>query len=75
MDMVCAEEFVACRGDEITITARLLQNGSYGDPVPFQEVYFFDQTYNTFLGTSFTDINAMQIWIGKFLLIILSVQP
>jgi len=46
---------VACRGDDVTITATLLQNGTYGDPVPNQRVHFFDQTHNLFLGSSLTN--------------------
>ncbi len=47
------------RGDTITITATLLQNGSYGDPVPNQEVSFFDQTFNTYLGSDKTDTSGI----------------
>ena len=53
---VSAEETdVICRGETLTITVRLLQNGSYGDPVPHQELEFFDQTYNILLGKTLTD--------------------
>jgi hypothetical protein len=50
---------VVIRGDTITITATLLQNGSYGDPVPNQEVSFFDQTINTYLGSDKTDTSGI----------------
>ena len=49
-------EIVVSRGENFTISIVLLQNGSYGDPVPNQPVEFFDQTYNTFIGSTFTDI-------------------
>jgi len=47
------------RGNTITITATLLQNASYGDPVPDQKIYFFDQTYDTLLGSDETDTNGI----------------
>ncbi len=47
--------FVVCRGDEITITVTLLQNGTFGDPVADQEIEIFDQTYNDLLGLTETD--------------------
>jgi len=50
---------VVIRGDTITIIATLLQNGSYGDPVPNQEVSFFDQTFNTYLGSDKTDTSGI----------------
>jgi len=56
---VSAEGDVAfCRGDTVTITATLLQNGTYGTPVPSQQIEFFDQTYNEFLGLGITDSNG-----------------
>lgn len=51
-------EIVVIRGDTITITASLLQNGSYGDPVPDQTISFFDQTFNTQLGSDKTDTSG-----------------
>ena len=47
------------RGNAITITATLLQNGSYGDPVPNQWISFFDQTFDTFIGSRKTDANGI----------------
>ncbi|MBD3159674.1 MAG: hypothetical protein GF309_12865 [Candidatus Lokiarchaeota archaeon] len=46
------------RGEKITIECYLLQNGTYGDPVSNQEVEFFDQTYDTYIGSSITDENG-----------------
>ncbi|MFW9832524.1 MAG: hypothetical protein ACFFEK_00880 [Candidatus Thorarchaeota archaeon] len=62
--VVAEEEIVATRGTTITITATLLQNGSYGNPVPDQWIFFFDQTYNIPLGSAKTDTNgvAMISW-------------
>jgi len=51
-------ETVVSRGETITITAQLLQNGTYGDPVVHQRVEFFDQTYDSFLGSDMTDSNG-----------------
>ncbi len=51
-------EIIVSRGENFTISIVLLQNGSYGDPVPNQPVEFFDQTYNSFLGFTFTDANG-----------------
>jgi len=56
MPTVSAEgETVVSRGETITITAQLLQNGTYGDPVVHQWIEFFDQTHDSFLGTNMTD--------------------
>ncbi len=52
-------EIVVIRGDTITITAILLQNGSYGNPVPDQTIFFFDQTFNTQLGLDKTDSSGI----------------
>jgi hypothetical protein len=62
--VVAEEETVVARGTTITITATLLQNGSYGNPVPDQRIFFFDQTYNILLGSAKTDTNgvAMISW-------------
>ena len=51
-------EIVVSRGEEFGISIILLQNGSYGDPVPYQPVEFFDQTWDTYLGVAFTDANG-----------------
>lgn len=51
-DIVTAEdEIQVIRGNTITITVTILQNGSYGNPVQNQRIYFFDQTANTLLGS------------------------
>lgn len=50
-DIVTAEdEIQVVRGSTITITITILQNGSYGNPVQNQRIYYFDQTNNTLLG-------------------------
>ena len=60
MPTVSAEgEAVVSRGETITITAQLLQNGTYGDPVVNQSIEFFDQTYDSFLGSDMTDSNGL----------------
>jgi len=59
MSSVSAEgETVVSRGETITITAQLLQNGTYGDPVVHQMIEFFDQTHDWFLGSDMTDSNG-----------------
>ncbi len=52
-------ENVVSRGETITITAQLLQNGTYGDPVVNQKIEFFDQTHDSFLGSDMTDSNGL----------------
>lgn len=60
MTTVSAEgENVVSRGETITITAQLLQNGTYGDPVVNQTIEFFDQTHDSFLGSDMTDSNGL----------------
>lgn len=60
MTTVSAEgENVVSRGETITITAQLLQNGTYGDPVVNQIIEFFDQTHDSFLGSDMTDSNGL----------------
>ncbi|MBY8996872.1 MAG: hypothetical protein KGD60_04020 [Candidatus Thorarchaeota archaeon] len=60
IESVAAEgEIVIIRGDTITITVTLLQNGTYGDPVPNQRIFFFDQTFNTPLGSEKTDTSGI----------------
>ncbi|TFG33432.1 hypothetical protein EU528_00365 [Candidatus Thorarchaeota archaeon] len=53
------EEHVAVRGQNITISVILLQNGSYGNPVPEQSIEFYDQTHNLLLGIDTTDVNGL----------------
>jgi len=52
------EELVAVRGESVTVSVILLQNGTYGNPVPEQEIEFYDQTNNLFLGIDITDLNG-----------------
>lgn len=52
-------EILVIRGDTITISAVLLQNGSYGTPVANQMIFFFDQTQNIELGSDTTDANGI----------------
>ena len=47
------------RGESVTITVLLLQNGTYGNPVPEQRIEFFDQTHNIPLGNDTTDSIGM----------------
>ncbi|MHA2022761.1 MAG: hypothetical protein ACTSWQ_03775, partial [Candidatus Thorarchaeota archaeon] len=58
------EELAAIRGENVTISVVLLQNGTYGNPVPEQEIEFFDQTNNLLLGINITDANGLAsiIW-------------
>ncbi|TFG35070.1 hypothetical protein EU527_00275 [Candidatus Thorarchaeota archaeon] len=48
-------ENVGIRGDHVTISATLLQNGTYGIPVPNQVIEFYDQTQNLFLNNGTTN--------------------
>jgi hypothetical protein len=58
-DVVSAEETpVVLRGDSVPITARLLQNGSFGDPAVNQRLLFYDQTQDIFIGSALTDTNG-----------------
>ena len=56
-DIVTADdnEIPVLRGSTIRIQVTILQNGSYGDPVKNQPIFYFDQTYNTYLGYSISD--------------------
>ena len=58
------EELFAIRGENVTVSVVLLQNGTYGNPVPDQEIEFFDQTNNLLLGIDITDANGLAsiIW-------------
>ncbi|NWF94703.1 MAG: hypothetical protein HXY34_01025 [Candidatus Thorarchaeota archaeon] len=49
------EELVVVRGEDVILAAYLLQNGTYGNPVPDQRVEFFDETTNEYLGFGITD--------------------
>ncbi|MFW9767773.1 MAG: hypothetical protein ACFFF9_01755 [Candidatus Thorarchaeota archaeon] len=55
-DFVTADdEIQVFRGSTIRIQVTILQNGSYGEPVLNQPIYYFDQTYNMYLGFSISD--------------------
>lgn len=60
-------EIIISRGESFIISIELLQNGSYGDPVPNQPVEFFDQTYDTYIGSTFTDTNGEASFEHAFL--------
>lgn len=61
-DNTCAEEgIIVCRGETVTIGATLLQNGTYGNPVPNQQIEFFDQTHNLFLASALTSLSGEAI--------------
>jgi len=53
------QEYVAIRGESITISVILLQNGTYGNPVPEQNIEFYDQTNNLLLGTDITNTTGL----------------
>lgn len=53
------EQIVIPRGESVTITVQLLQNGTYGNPVPGQQIEFFDQTHNIPLGNDTTSSNGI----------------
>jgi len=52
------EELVVVRGENVTVSVIILQNGTYGNPVPEQKIEFYDQTNNLFLGIDITDSNG-----------------
>ncbi len=52
---VNANETIIFRGESIAISARLLQNGTYGDPITNQKVEFFDETINMKIGEGMTN--------------------
>ena len=53
------DELVAVRGENVIISVILLQNGTYGNPVPEQKIEFYDQTHNLLLGNNITDSNGL----------------
>lgn len=53
------DELVAVRGENVIISVILLQNGTYGNPVPEQKIEFYDQTNNLLLGNNITDSNGL----------------
>ncbi len=61
-DVASAEETpIVVRGELVPITARLLQNGTFGNPVNNQHLLFYDQTLDTFIGSAVTDSNGYAI--------------
>ncbi|MGD9381519.1 MAG: hypothetical protein PVI03_03665, partial [Candidatus Thorarchaeota archaeon] len=64
-EVVSAEETpIVARGELVPITAMLLQNGTFGDPVINQYLFFYDQTLDIFIGSAVTDSNgyATVLW-------------
>ena len=57
-DVSADEQIEICRGETLRISASLLMNGTYGDPVPYQVVEFFDETNDCFLESALTDSNG-----------------
>ena len=53
------EEVLINRGETVRITATLLENITFGNPVPNQILHFFDQTEDTLIGVSLTDSNGV----------------
>jgi len=53
------DELVTVRGENVNISVILLQNGTYGNPVPEQRIEFYDQTNNLLLGNNITDSNGL----------------
>ncbi len=49
---------VAYRGEYTNLTAQLLQNGTYGDPVIGEPIEFYEETTDTLLGISLTDFQG-----------------
>ncbi|MBN2229912.1 MAG: hypothetical protein JW779_10015 [Candidatus Thorarchaeota archaeon] len=52
-------ETVVQRGERVNISTLLLQNGTYGDPVPNQLIEFFDQTHDIMIGYDITDSSGL----------------
>jgi len=52
-------EIVVLRGENVTITVHLLQNGTFGDPVPNQSIEFYDQTHNILLDIDATNASGI----------------
>ncbi|MFW9977569.1 MAG: hypothetical protein ACFFEJ_05725 [Candidatus Thorarchaeota archaeon] len=50
-----AAEITVSRGESFQIAATLLANGTFGEPVQYQIIEFFDQTYDVFIGTAITN--------------------
>ncbi|NHI83236.1 MAG: hypothetical protein EAX81_02890 [Candidatus Thorarchaeota archaeon] len=54
-DVHAEGEVIVVRGDEILLSAQLLQNGTYGDPVPDQVISFYDAILDVCLGSALTN--------------------
>ena len=54
-----SEDVFINRGETVRITATLLENITFGNPVPNQILYFFDQTEDALIGVSLTDSNGV----------------
>jgi hypothetical protein len=52
-------EIVIQRGENVKISAQLLQNGTFGDPVPNQLIEFFDQTHDALINCNTTDVDGI----------------
>lgn len=46
---------IAYRGEQCSLMAQLLQNGTYGNPVIGEPIQFYEETRNILLGTCLTD--------------------
>lgn len=58
-NQVCAEGIpVVSRGETFQLSVLLLENVTYGNPLPNQIVYFYDQTNNNLLTSAITDNNG-----------------
>ncbi len=57
-DVTANEDILIQRGDTIEISGRLLENITYGNPVPNQILEFYDQTENQLLGFALTDVDG-----------------
>ncbi|MEM2143110.1 MAG: Ig-like domain-containing protein [Candidatus Thorarchaeota archaeon] len=52
------EGTMVLRGHPLTLRGRLLTNGTFGDPVPYEPVILFDETMNIAIGTTLTGPNG-----------------
>ncbi|MHA2353815.1 MAG: hypothetical protein ACXADC_01465 [Candidatus Thorarchaeota archaeon] len=61
-DIAFAEETpIVLRGELVPLTARLLQNGTFGNPVANQRLFFYDQTQDIFIGSAITDLDGFAV--------------
>ncbi len=49
------EQTIVSRGEEFSMSATLLEYGTYGNPIPDQPIEFYDETYDTYLGAAKTN--------------------